>query len=64
MRQRVGWLALYTLFLAACVWVYVLLVRAPETPVAETLPNELAVETDGAQSSVGGSEFASVDLQD
>ncbi|MFG0307158.1 MAG: hypothetical protein ACF8Q5_13185 [Phycisphaerales bacterium JB040] len=48
LRQTVGWLALYTAFLAVCVWVYVLLVRTPPEAIASDTPAGMVTEPQGS----------------
>lgn len=44
-RSSVGWLAVWTLFLAACLWIYVLVARSPATPPAPQPPTMLMGES-------------------
>ncbi|MFT5422960.1 MAG: hypothetical protein ACI89L_000729 [Phycisphaerales bacterium] len=44
-RQTVGWMAIYTGFLALCVWGYLLLVRSPPTPPAAAVPAAMVGES-------------------
>jgi len=37
-RSAIGWVAMYTAFLAVCVWGYLLLFRSPETPEPRSTP--------------------------
>ncbi len=43
-RDTVGWFALWTLFLAACVWAYVLFVHKPAKPHGHAAPLGLVTE--------------------
>ncbi len=43
-RDTVGWLAIWTLFLASCVWVYLLFVHKPAPPESRTSPIELVTQ--------------------
>ncbi|MEZ6241968.1 MAG: hypothetical protein R3B57_02900 [Phycisphaerales bacterium] len=41
LRQTVGWLALYTAFMAACVWVYIVFVRSAPAPLNDAVPTNV-----------------------
>jgi len=43
-RDTVGWFAMWTMFLAACVWAYLLFVHQPATPGANTPPIGLVTD--------------------
>ena len=43
-RDTVGWLAIWTFFLASCVWVYLLFVHKPAPPESRTSPIELVTQ--------------------
>lgn len=41
-RDTVGWIALVTIFWAACLWVYLIFIRSPHAPDPEPLPTKVA----------------------
>lgn len=44
-RSIIGWFAIYTLFVSACLWVYILVGRSPVAPTPDTPETSLARET-------------------
>jgi hypothetical protein len=45
-RSAVGWVAIYTAFLALCVWSFVLIFRQPDRPVPSAEPVRLSETTE------------------